>query len=61
MMNMRVPGVSLPMTTNVEECKSMLFSTITNFRKLHKGLNNIFKFSKEADIKMVEEFFGVEK
>jgi hypothetical protein len=54
MMNIKVPGVSIPITTNVEECKSMLFSTITNFRKLHKGLNNIFKFSSETDIKKVE-------
>ena len=58
-MNIKVPGVSIPMTTNVEECKSMLFSTIKKFKSLYKGLNNIYKFSNEAHVKKIEEFFSV--
>ena len=37
----------------------MLESTIVTFSKLYKGLNNIYKFSKEDIVKDVSEYFDI--
>lgn len=49
-MDVSAPGVTFQHScfSDIEQCKNMLHNAIGNFKKVNKGLNNIFKFANEG-------------